>query len=78
MKNIVVIGGGPGGYPAALKAAALGARVTLVEKNKLRMYSFKIAFGCGAPIPNGAEFARFVYGRRTSGGRSVVCRPLVG
>ena len=35
MKNIVVIGGGPGGYPAALKAAALGAKVTLVEKNKL-------------------------------------------
>ena len=35
MKNIVVIGGGPGGYPAALKAASLGAKVTLVEKNKV-------------------------------------------
>ena len=35
MKNIVVIGGGPGGYPAALKAAALGAKVTLVEKGQL-------------------------------------------
>lgn len=35
MKNIIVIGGGPGGYPAALKAAALGAKVTLVEKHKL-------------------------------------------
>lgn len=33
--NIVVIGGGPAGYPAALKAAALGAKVTLVEKNKI-------------------------------------------
>lgn len=35
MKHIVVIGGGPAGYPAALKAASLGARVTLVEKHKL-------------------------------------------
>lgn len=35
MKNVVVIGGGPGGYPAALKAASLGAKVTLVEKNKV-------------------------------------------
>ena len=35
MKQIIVIGGGPAGYPAALKAASLGAQVTLVEKNKL-------------------------------------------
>ena len=35
MKHIVVIGGGPAGYPAALKAARLGAQVTLIEKNKL-------------------------------------------
>ena len=35
MKHIVIIGGGPAGYPAALKAASLGAKVTLIEKNKL-------------------------------------------
>ena len=35
MKRILVIGGGPAGYPAALKAASLGAQVTLIEKNKL-------------------------------------------
>lgn len=35
MKRIVVIGGGPAGYPAALKAASLGAQVTLVEQHKL-------------------------------------------
>lgn len=31
----MVIGGGPAGYPAALKASSLGAQVTLIEKNKL-------------------------------------------
>ena len=31
----VVIGGGPGGYVAAIRAAQLGGQVTLVEKNKL-------------------------------------------
>ena len=35
MKKIIVIGGGPAGYPAALKAASLGAQVVLVEKNAL-------------------------------------------
>jgi len=34
-KNIVVIGGGPGGYPAAIKAAQLGADVTLIDRNGL-------------------------------------------
>jgi len=33
--SIIVIGGGPGGYVAAIRAAQLGAEVTLVEKNKL-------------------------------------------
>jgi dihydrolipoamide dehydrogenase len=30
-----VIGGGPGGYPAAIRAARLGARTALVEKERL-------------------------------------------
>ncbi|MFC1920548.1 dihydrolipoyl dehydrogenase [Chloroflexota bacterium] len=33
--NIVVIGGGPAGYVAALRASQLGAGVTLVEENKV-------------------------------------------
>lgn len=35
MKHIAVIGGGPGGYVAAIRAAQLGAQVTLIEKEKL-------------------------------------------
>jgi dihydrolipoamide dehydrogenase len=33
--RIIVIGGGPGGYVAAIRAAQLGARVALVEKEEL-------------------------------------------
>ena len=33
--NIAIIGGGPGGYVAAIRAAQLGARVAVIEKNKL-------------------------------------------
>lgn len=33
--NVVIIGGGPGGYVAAIKAAHLGLKVVLVEKDKL-------------------------------------------
>ncbi|KDR93957.1 dihydrolipoamide dehydrogenase [Peptoclostridium litorale DSM 5388] len=33
--NIAVIGGGPGGYVAAIKAAQLGAKTVLIEKEKL-------------------------------------------
>jgi dihydrolipoamide dehydrogenase len=33
--NIVIIGGGPGGYVAAIQATRLGALVTLVEKDNL-------------------------------------------
>lgn len=34
-KKIIILGGGPGGYVAAIRAAQLGAQVTVVEKNML-------------------------------------------
>ncbi len=33
--DIIVVGGGPGGYVAALRAAQLGAKVALIEKENL-------------------------------------------
>jgi len=32
--DLIVIGGGPGGYVAAIRAAQLGLQVALVEKRK--------------------------------------------
>ena len=34
-KKIIIIGSGPGGYVAAIRAAQLGAQVLVVEKEKL-------------------------------------------
>ncbi|WP_300460618.1 dihydrolipoyl dehydrogenase [Desulfobacula sp.] len=34
-QKIIIIGGGPGGYVAAIRAAALGGKVTLIEKEHL-------------------------------------------
>lgn len=34
-KDILIIGGGPGGYVAAIRAAQLGAKVAVIEKNRL-------------------------------------------
>ncbi|MCX6998492.1 MAG: dihydrolipoyl dehydrogenase [Kiritimatiellaeota bacterium] len=42
--DVVVIGAGPGGYPAAIRAAQLGARVALVERELLG--GTCLNFGC--------------------------------
>ncbi|MHB1415856.1 MAG: dihydrolipoyl dehydrogenase [Chloroflexota bacterium] len=34
-RSIAIVGGGPGGYVAAIRAAQLGAKVTLIEKGNL-------------------------------------------
>ena len=34
-RTVLVVGGGPGGYVAAIRAAQLGARVTLIEREHL-------------------------------------------
>lgn len=52
MKNIAIIGAGPAGYPCALKAAKLGAQVTLIESNELG----GVCLNCGC-IPSKALLA---------------------
>ena len=32
--DVVVVGGGPGGYPAAIRAAQYGLKVALIEKER--------------------------------------------
>ncbi|MCX5894555.1 MAG: FAD-dependent oxidoreductase, partial [Proteobacteria bacterium] len=32
--QVVIIGGGPGGYPAAIRVAQLGGKVTIIEKDE--------------------------------------------
>ncbi len=43
--DVVVIGGGPGGYTAALRAAALGQKVTLIEEHD-RLGGVCLRVGC--------------------------------
>lgn len=63
--HIVVVGAGPGGEAAAKRAAACGARVTLVEKN--RWGGLCLNWGC---IPSKAllEGARLAHAVRAAGG----------
>ena len=42
--SVIVIGGGPGGYVAAIRAAQLGAKVTLIEKQYLGVTCLNV--GC--------------------------------
>ena len=62
-KDLIIIGGGPGGYVAAIRATQLGASVTLVEKDKLG--GTCLNRGC---IPTKALFknAQFLNGVRHS------------
>ena len=42
--DVAVLGGGPGGYPAAIRAAQLGAKVVLIEQ--ARVGGTCITVGC--------------------------------
>ena len=35
LKDVIIIGGGPGGYVSAIRASQLGLNVTLIENKEL-------------------------------------------
>ena len=61
-KEVVVVGGGPGGYVCALRLAQLGASVTLIEKHKVGGTCLHV--GCipsKAMIESGKEYAGIMH-----------------
>lgn len=50
MTSVVIIGGGPGGYEAALVASQLGGEVTLIERDGLGGAAVLGGGRSGAPV----------------------------
>jgi dihydrolipoamide dehydrogenase len=67
--DIVILGGGPAGYPAAIRAAQLGASVCLVEKDRLG--GVCLNWGC-IPTKTLHGLAHLVELTRTGAGSGVV------
>ena len=40
--DVIIIGAGPGGYPAAIKAAKMGAKTAIIEREWLGGTLFKL------------------------------------
>ena len=45
-KDTVIVGGGPGGYVAAIRASELGQKVTLIDKGEPGLGGVCLNFGC--------------------------------
>ncbi|MBI9106786.1 MAG: dihydrolipoyl dehydrogenase [Spirochaetales bacterium] len=66
--DVVVIGGGPAGYVAAIKAAQIGAKTALVEKDVLG--GTCLNRGC-IPTKNFLKSAEFLYEMEEAAGRGI-------
>ena len=58
--DVVVVGGGPAGLLAAIRAAQLGARVVLTEKNKILGRKLRITGKGRCNLTNTGEIRDFV------------------
>ena len=65
-KRIIIIGAGPGGYVAAIRAAQLGAQVTVVEEQAVG--GVCLNWGC---IPSKTLLNLVDLGERAQAGRSL-------
>ena len=81
--KVVVIGAGPGGYEAAIKAAKLGAKVTVVEKDNLGGTCLNRGcidkspagiFGCFTTVKNATKFGVNVMGEVTADFPAMISR----
>jgi dihydrolipoamide dehydrogenase len=70
-KNIVVIGGGPGGYAAAIRAAQLGAAVTLAEEHYIGGTCLNVGCVPTKALLHTGEFYRKASTNAVAGVRSV-------
>ena len=68
--HIAILGGGPGGYVAAIRAAQLGARVTVIEREKLG--GVCLNWGC---IPSKALLSVVELGDKLKKGEELGLRP---
>src|SRR4030042_5957878 len=69
-KEIVVIGGGPGGHVAAIRGAQLGAKVTVIEKEELG--GICLDWGCmpTKALLRGVELLELLQGSKDCGIRA--------
>src|ERR1700741_97183 len=65
--DVAVLGGGPGGYPAAIPAAQLGAKVICIEKEP-ELGGTCLRIGC-IPTKAWVQTAQFLHAARDSFGK---------
>jgi len=71
-KQVIIIGGGPGGYVSAIRAAQLGAQVTVVERYALG--GTCLNWGC-VPTKTLLHTARFYRALQKTREYGVYCTP---
>jgi dihydrolipoamide dehydrogenase len=76
--DVVVIGGGPGGYAAALYGASAGLDIAMIEKNKLGGTCLNVGCIPAKELLETAARARTCSARPSSASRSARSARLVG